>query len=73
MAGFKAYSETVGIFQIHENFFGDRVRKNDAYKPDLIPQNDSRAEKSAKLKSNFQHGITFSKMIFFSKTFLHFI
>ena len=48
MAGVKAYSEIVGKFRILENFFGDRVHKNDlAYKPDLIPQNNSRAEKSA--------------------------
>ena len=35
----------------------------------FIPQNGSRAEKSLKVESNFQHEITSSTMFFFSKTF----
>ena len=60
------------IFEFLKNFYAILFRfKNDANKPNFIPQIHSRAEKSAKVKSNFQRGITFSKMIFFKNFFLY--
>ena len=50
-AGFKTNSEIVENFRIFEKFLGDRFSN-------VVPQNNLRAEKSTKVKSNFEHGIT---------------